>query len=238
MTDLHTLAVATDTLLAELYVEAEALRSERQHTLEAIHHAAGDSKKRTAGRYQFAPWTLSHAEAIAAEPATPWNRDRHADSVTRLDSLDRRLADNARKASELAAIWEANGKWARFFMVSAGHIHRSMDCSTCNNGQTATSFGWLPQLSGLTEADAVKAHGALLCTVCYPSAPVEWTNGKELEAEAKAAALCPGSRKGAVPDPARRNLRYGKCQGCGSTQALTTRGAIRAHKPAKAKANA
>jgi exonuclease VII small subunit len=32
-------------------------------------------------------------------------------------------------------------------------------------------------LSGLTEADAVEEYGEILCSICYPSAPVEWTNG-------------------------------------------------------------
>ena len=50
-----------------------------------------------------------------------------------------------------------------------------MHCSTC---YVDTSFGWLPELSGLTETDAVKEYGAVLCSVCYPSAPVEYVGGK------------------------------------------------------------
>ena len=71
-----------------------------------------------------------------------------------------------------------------------------MHCPTCNR-QTSepTRFAWLPELSGLTERDAVEAHGAILCTVCFPSAPVEWTGGiskaeqaaKDERAAAKAA---------------------------------------------------
>src|SRR6185369_10664798 len=64
---------------------------------------------------------------------------------------------------------------------AGGHIHSSMRCSTC---RFDTEFGWLPTLSGLTEAEAVAAHGAILCTVCYPTAPVEWTGGISHTAQA------------------------------------------------------
>jgi hypothetical protein len=77
------------------------------------------------------------------------------------------------------ALDKANAKyggWSRFFIVNnvGGHIHRTMSCSTC---YPTTEFGWLPNLSGLTEADAVEEWGGILCSVCFPSAPVEHTNG-------------------------------------------------------------
>ena len=66
--------------------------------------------------------------------------------------------------------------WSRFFIVRnhGGHIHSSLACSTC---RPTTEFGWTPELSGLDEAHAVAAYGAILCTVCFPSAPVEFTSG-------------------------------------------------------------
>jgi hypothetical protein len=83
--------------------------------------------------------------------------------------------------------------WSRFFMVPDGHIHSSMGCPTCNKMGNSTRFNWLPQLSGLGEADAVAEHGAVLCTVCFPSAPVEYTNQFDLEKAARAEKRCPGS---------------------------------------------
>ena len=73
--------------------------------------------------------------------------------------------------------------WNRFFGVAGGHIHSSMDCSTCNrwtyqSGQTKTAFVWLTELSGLTEDDAVAKYGATLCSRCFPEAPVENTKAK------------------------------------------------------------
>lgn len=75
--------------------------------------------------------------------------------------------------NEAAAKYEG---WSRFFIVNnvGGHIHWTMSCSTC---YPTTDFGWLPNLSGLTEADAVEEWGGILCSVCFPSAPVEHTDG-------------------------------------------------------------
>lgn len=75
--------------------------------------------------------------------------------------------------------------WSRFFLVtsSPGHVHSSMYCSTC---YPSTRYGWLPEMSGQSEAEAVAEFGPTLCTVCFPSAPVTWTEGKKLTAaEAK-----------------------------------------------------
>ena len=110
--------------------------------------------------------------------------------------------------------------WQRFFLVTDGHIHASTQCHTL---RITTSIGWLPDLSGLTEADAVAAHGPLLCTVCFPSAPVEWTVGKQTP-------RCEGSGKYAG-SPVRG--RYVKCPECGTLQSRTQYGYVRAHKPAK-----
>lgn len=63
--------------------------------------------------------------------------------------------------------------WSRFFAVTGGHVHSSMSCSTCNKRGKATTFSWVPSLSGLDEASAVNALGPTLCSVCFPSAPVE-----------------------------------------------------------------
>jgi hypothetical protein len=96
-------------------------------------------------------------------------------------------ADNAvleAKVAELAPVAEAlrlaaialdeelYTGWSRFFHVE--HIHSSQHCSSF---RPTTRVGWLPKVSGLTEAEAVAEYGAILCTICFPSAPVEWTEG-------------------------------------------------------------
>ncbi len=81
--------------------------------------------------------------------------------------------------------------WSRFFLVTSsdGHIHRHTNCSTC---YPTTRFAPLPNLSGLTEHDAVADQGEILCSVCFPDAPVAWTSGVSkataAEREARAAA--------------------------------------------------
>jgi hypothetical protein len=83
--------------------------------------------------------------------------------------------------NEIARLEDAYTGWSRFFLVtsSTGHVHSSMHCSTC---RPTTTYGWLPELSGKTERDAVDELGPTLCSVCYPSAPVEFTSGKKLTA--------------------------------------------------------
>jgi hypothetical protein len=103
--------------------------------------------------------------------------------------------------------------WSRFWLVQAvgGHIHRTRACSTCF---ATTKFALLTSLSGMTEAEAVAEHGAILCTVCFPTAPVEWTGGEakaviaareereaakaERAAKKEAKRLIPGSDEGFV----------------------------------------
>jgi hypothetical protein len=105
------------------------------------------------------------------------------------------------KAALLEVESEYTG-WSRFFLVTntGGHIHRSMNCSTC---YPSTGYAWLPELSGLSETDAVAEYGSILCSICYPSAPVEWTNGvnkkeaerKDAEKALKAIAASPEGKK-------------------------------------------
>lgn len=73
--------------------------------------------------------------------------------------------------------------WSRFFLVtsSTGHVHSSTECHTCRD---TTTYGWLPELSGESEADAVTKLGAVLCSVCFASAPVEHQGGKITKAKA------------------------------------------------------
>jgi hypothetical protein len=56
-----------------------------------------------------------------------------------------------------------------------------MHCHTC---RPSTTYGWLPELSGKDEAEAVAQLGPNLCSVCFPSAPVEHVGGKITKAQA------------------------------------------------------
>jgi hypothetical protein len=77
--------------------------------------------------------------------------------------------------------------WSRFFLCisTGGHIHSSTSCTTCT---ITTQFAWITELSGKTEAEAVDQLGEILCSVCFPTAPAEWTDGISNEAKVRRAA--------------------------------------------------
>ena len=146
-----------------------------------------------------------------------------------LDQID----ELREEAAPLHAAYAAQ-RWSRFYLVPGGHIHADTNCSTCNNGRNLTKFGWLTDLSGKTEEEAVAEHGALLCTVCFPSAPVHWTNALELAAEARKNSQCSGSGSYLNRDLPHREGFYtgnwGTCETCGERATLTKTNKLRTHK--------
>jgi hypothetical protein len=99
--------------------------------------------------------------------------------------------------------------WTRAWIVTSsdGHVHNTMDCSTCNKQRqkrdgtwsAPTSFGWLPEVSGLPEDEIIMLAGEGACTVCYPSAPADVLNNPcRLDtAERKAQKAAAQAEKGA-----------------------------------------
>jgi len=76
--------------------------------------------------------------------------------------------------AELKEIYKQD-PWTRAFLVinSNGHIHNTMECSTCFE---TTRFEWRVELSNDDEITIVEKAGEMACTVCYPSAPAEFLN--------------------------------------------------------------
>jgi hypothetical protein len=76
--------------------------------------------------------------------------------------------------SKLNKIYDQD-PWTRAFLVLAsnGHVHSSMDCSTCF---PTTRYNWLIQYSNDDENTIVEDAGQDACTICYPSAPAEVLN--------------------------------------------------------------
>jgi hypothetical protein len=219
-----------DREIADLSIAAAKLERTIASVVEGFHHYVGD-RRRYVGRTQV--WGMTDAEAeeraTAGTGVAPYDAQSLAMSFERRTAAQAELAKTYARMSELNAIFRAQ-PWSRFFLVRDGHIHASQACHTC---RVTTEFGWLPDLSGETEAQAVAAHGALLCTVCYPSAPVEWTNHYEALEAAKKAASCPGSAKGydpTRPHELRQMSKWGYCTGCGTRQTVTSTGKIRTHK--------
>jgi hypothetical protein len=75
---------------------------------------------------------------------------------------------------DLDAIYDQD-PWTRAFLVLAsnGHVHSSLNCSTCF---PTTRYQWLIQYSNDDEATIVDDAGQDACTICYPSAPAETLN--------------------------------------------------------------
>lgn len=130
------------------------------------------------GEYVSVDW-VGFKSALA-----PHEIEQTRKRIAQRDELNNELNDLLDKGAELESHYTG---WSRFFLVtsSPGHVHSSMHCSTC---RVTTKFGWLPELSGKDEATAVRELGPTLCSVCFPSAPVEWTAGKKITA-AKAAKM-------------------------------------------------
>jgi len=144
------------------YVERESFTAPNGNTVEYDYHGTNwDAFDRTASQ--------GILEREADEPAEY------------LAKLAERKATLARLRAEADKIDEQYTGWSRFFLVtsSAGHVHSSTCCSTC---KPTTTYGWLPALSGKDEQTAVKELGPTLCSVCFPSAPTEWTTGKKITA--------------------------------------------------------
>jgi hypothetical protein len=174
--------VSIDTQLSDLMVKRAEARYYRDSAVRSLGYALGH-------RTETLRRNLTITDLLAQAEGNESRRVRDAvESITKYqDKMD------AIQAQETPLNEQYTG-WSRFFLCTNhnGHIHRDMNCSTC---RWDTEFAWLPEMSGLTEKDAVEAYGCILCSVCFPSAPVEWTNGtskadqaaKDERAAAKAA---------------------------------------------------
>ena len=195
----------TDMALAEIWKKIYAINTRISYSDRDLLHRAG-AKFYYRGRQRVTDMKISEAleivkakaEYVAEYKATHvvieedgWNRidwsefnfaAHDADGYAKvLTEREERIAEREALFAERDALEATYTGWPRFFLVtsSPGHIHSSMQCSTC---RWSTTFGWLPELSDMTEADAVAECGPTLCTVCFPSAPLDWTSGKKITA--------------------------------------------------------
>lgn len=70
-----------------------------------------------------------------------------------------------------------------FLLVGNGHLHKSRACGSFKNPgyslrtgkvRAGTEYSLVPELAGLTFEDAVAVFGAVLCSKCFPEAPVDY----------------------------------------------------------------
>ena len=178
-----------DTKLAKLYFDLARAQHTAGYQHERIIRSAGVVTRRW-GKETKRGWGSEEEYFSFNEAVAILSKREDRDSSIYLAEYDQTIA--LIEATE-EAIEEAESEytgWSRFFVVtsSQGHIHSSMRCTSCYR---TTTYGWLPELSGKTEAEAVAAHGPALCTVCFPSAPVEDTGYKITQTRAQELAWSP-----------------------------------------------
>lgn len=185
-------AAAIDTQIAELEKAKARTRHELDGLANQIYWEAGATATRDRrGRIQS--WSLSFTEACdALMEAGKFN------TLDKYEELSQTFDNQADAIAELREIYLQH-RWSRFYVVdnSNGHIHSSTGCTTC---YPTTVFRWVTSLSGQTEAEAVAELGEILCSVCFPSAPVAWREGeskatKEARAEREAKKAARAAKK-------------------------------------------
>lgn len=107
--------------------------------------------------------------------------ERHAAAAAKLEAAK---ADTQAAVEAVVEHEKAYTGWSRYFLVtsSTGHVHSSMNCSTCN---PRTTFAPVVALSGQSDTEAVELLGETLCTVCFPEAPVTGKPDKITAAKAR-----------------------------------------------------
>jgi hypothetical protein len=70
------------------------------------------------------------------------------------------------------------GTWKRVYAVNNtnGHFHRTR---SCRNTYSTTEWVWMPELSGLTNAEVVERTGKMTCLTCFADQRDEIEKGRE-----------------------------------------------------------
>lgn len=178
------------------------------------------------GRVREARTKIRDAQkAINMGYDSPYRRETIAKAEALIEA--ERPALEAARAEAVALDQELYTGWTRFFLVQ--HIHNTQHCQSF---RPTTRVGWLPSVSGLTEAEAVAEHGATLCTICFPTAPVALTTKPVDENQ------CPGTGRMYNADKltGRERAYYsptGTCPECGEVVGLTARNSVKIRKHKK-----
>ena len=174
-----------DEQLARLYFDHARALKHREVVAHRIIHEAGVKEHRF-GKETARGWG---SEDIYHDFPTAFDivEAKNVNLVADYEHAEIAIAELENEIGNMEALYTG---WSRFFVVtsSQGHIHSSMTCSSCYR---TTTYGWLPELSGDSEAEAVATHGPALCTVCFPSAPVEDTGLKITQSRAQELAWSP-----------------------------------------------
>jgi len=183
--------IAHDEATAAAFAELSKWTGYRNGLVKGLHRDLGHQPTvRYGSTYrQSVEDTLAEAEAFVARDEATLDRAKgEAMTYHRLNDTLALWAKYGAKVEELtlalAALDAEYTGWTRAFLVtnSNGHVHSSMNCSTCNRNGKATTFAWVTDFSDHDEAQIVAAAGWRACTVCYPTAPVVGMTAKAAKA--------------------------------------------------------
>lgn len=160
--------------------------------------------------------TIENAQTLLKKSYVKKNPARVAALEAEIAAAHASLEALRAEAAPLEAIYNAK-PWTRFYLVSAGHLHRSTYCSSL---RWNTRLGWLPEYSGKSEAEIVKMAGEACCTICYPSAPVNRPSMLPVHVKAREEAAAEAAEKAA-----KRNAAAAQTIAVGRTTYKTTRAA-------------
>lgn len=219
-----------DGVIAEAYYALNVARMRGEQTADTLAYYASEAKRKALGerlRYGGRE-SLSTEEAFAildTYEIPSWDQRSIDQAIERLSEAHAEYEYAREQYVEVSKQYEG---WTRAYLVPGGHIHSSMQCSSC---YPSTQYSWLTSLSGADEAEIIEYAKEVACTVCYPDAPVE--EYKRQADAAKAATRCSGtgSTDWDAKGKPRWAIRYATCPGCGTSQSVTSTGKIRAHKP-------
>lgn len=200
-----------DTELSALYQAEFALEAAERSAMAAIHRGLGEKLDTTGrGAYRVEKWPTADADALAVmrskgEELIGMMRPASA-IVTKYAAAADALAANRAAQEPLHGEYNRRGGWTRFYAVPGGHVHRTMRCSTCNNGRERTRFDWLLDWSGRDQAEAIAelaaaAHTLCSQSCCFPGAPVAATPAPRKTAAEKAADKATAERTARTEDP-------------------------------------
>lgn len=151
--------VDIDNELAELYYA----RAKAQHEISGYEQQIERYRKYIAKEARFPGRLADYQQTI----------ERYEEKIAEAEAV---ISGIVRQELPLEGEYRRRGRWPRAFLVSGGHLHSSMSCSTCNREGKLTRFAWMTDYSGATEEEIVEAAASRACTTCFPSAPVDILN--------------------------------------------------------------
>ena len=129
-------------------------------------------------------WGKSFEQALAEVQAQatnvnleqPWRSSEAQKELADLDDAQAELLEAELAERKQAALWASHGMWLRYSIVPGGHIHTNG--RACHTLRPTTDVRWAHPVSGDSVAEAIEVYGDVLCTHCFPEAPVNNCGGK------------------------------------------------------------